>query len=348
MARGGLVMVVREECPKSTEELAEVVRREQTVICGASGPFSMPTPYLEAIRSKSTERLNRGLPDDLKLDSSEIDTSQLPAPESYVHIKMSELSSITKLSKEDLVVSVQAGMSLGRLQDELAEHDLCLPVSLQSGYPGQEDSDEFDAGTWLMDINPLEWYVNFDLPHGNESLHGSWRDWILGMTVVLADGTIAKAGSSVVKNVAGYDLHRFLIGARGTLGIVTELTLKVLPRKTLLPCPVQFSPKVRAGNGPALIDAKIGIHRVPRSEFQQAMEFYGGRALAWDSETGTIWADLNHDESSPGISGGWVVRRFCGPRNLEVADPAMVKLMRRAKEVFDPGHKLNPGAMGIF
>jgi glycolate oxidase FAD binding subunit len=62
--------------------------------------------------------------------------------------------------------------------------------------------------------------------------YGSLRDLIIGMTIVLADGTIARTGGKVVKNVAGYDLHKLMTGAFGTLGVITEVTFRLhsIPR----------------------------------------------------------------------------------------------------------------------
>ena len=57
--------------------------------------------------------------------------------------------------------------------------------------------------------------------------YGSLRDLVLGMTIVLADGTIARSGGKVVKNVAGYDLPKLLTGSFGTLGIITEVTFRL-------------------------------------------------------------------------------------------------------------------------
>ena len=59
--------------------------------------------------------------------------------------------------------------------------------------------------------------------------YGSLRDLIIGMTIVLADGTIAKSGGKVVKNVAGYDLHKLMTGAFGTLGAIAEVTFRLHP-----------------------------------------------------------------------------------------------------------------------
>jgi glycolate oxidase FAD binding subunit len=59
--------------------------------------------------------------------------------------------------------------------------------------------------------------------------YGGLRDLVIGMTIVLADGTIARAGGKVVKNVAGYDLPKLLTGSFGTLGIITEATFRLHP-----------------------------------------------------------------------------------------------------------------------
>lgn len=74
--------------------------------------------------------------------------------------------------------------------------------------------------------------------------HGAWRDWVLGVQLVLADGMIAKAGSLAVKNVAGYDIHKFLVGTRGTLAVVTEVILRTAPLASL-PMPQTLEPSQR-------------------------------------------------------------------------------------------------------
>jgi glycolate oxidase FAD binding subunit len=58
------------------------------------------------------------------------------------------------------------------------------------------------------------------------------RDLLIGLTVILADGSIVRGGGKVVKNVAGYDLPKLVIGSFGTLGVVVEATFKLRPRPT--------------------------------------------------------------------------------------------------------------------
>ena len=59
--------------------------------------------------------------------------------------------------------------------------------------------------------------------------YGGLRDLIIGMTVVLADGAIAKSGGKVVKNVAGYDIHKLMTGSFGTLGVVAQVSFRLHP-----------------------------------------------------------------------------------------------------------------------
>ncbi|MGB6744343.1 MAG: FAD-binding oxidoreductase, partial [Terracidiphilus sp.] len=89
--------------------------------------------------------------------------------------------------------------------------------------------------------------------------YGGLRDLIIGMTVVLADGTIAKTGGKVVKNVAGYDLHKLMTGSFGTLGVIAGVNFRLHPLETQTrtwsaetPDAAQFEAPLRA-----LLDSQI-------------------------------------------------------------------------------------------
>lgn len=111
----------------------------------------------------------------------------------------------------DLTATVEAGMPLARLQSELAAEGQWLAVDPPHDHAtvgGVFAAD--DAGP-----RRLRW--------------GTLRDLVIGCTVVLAEGTVAHSGGEVIKNVAGWDLARLLCGSHGTLGLVTELTVRLHP-----------------------------------------------------------------------------------------------------------------------
>ena len=111
----------------------------------------------------------------------------------------------------DQIVRVQAGVKLQDLQENLAESDQMLGVD-----PPEEGATV--GGTVAANSS------------GPRRLrYGTIRDLIIGVKVVLADGTVAKAGGKVVKNVAGYDLSKLFTGSLGTLGVIAEANFRLHP-----------------------------------------------------------------------------------------------------------------------
>jgi len=158
------------------------------------------------------------------------------------------------------------------------------------------------------------------------------------MKVVTADGTVVKCGSKAVKNVAGYDVQKLMIGARGTLGLIAEVTLKTFPLKALPRSEVEFiSPELHAN----------WIQRVLPSDFDAALQSAKGHLTALDPRSSSLWAYVSTDEPLQRFDYDWVLRAGCGSKNLELMDPTVIRLMKRAKELFDPSGKLNPGEMGV-
>jgi glycolate oxidase FAD binding subunit len=114
----------------------------------------------------------------------------------------------------DQVVRVQAGIKLQDLQERLAGSDQMLGL----------DPVEKDAGATVGGVVA----ANSSGPRRHR--YGTIRDLIIGITVVLSDGTVAKAGGKVVKNVAGYDLSKLFTGSLGTLGVIAECNFRLHPR----------------------------------------------------------------------------------------------------------------------
>jgi glycolate oxidase FAD binding subunit len=111
----------------------------------------------------------------------------------------------------DLTVTVEAGIHLSALNERLAGHGQMLALDP----PGDPTVGAAVAG---------------DLFGPRAYRYGRARDLVLGVTVVLADGTVANAGGTVVKNVAGYDLAKLVCGSHGRLGLVARASLRLHPR----------------------------------------------------------------------------------------------------------------------
>jgi glycolate oxidase FAD binding subunit len=114
----------------------------------------------------------------------------------------------------DQVVRVQAGLKLEDLQEQLATADQMLGL----------DPPERTLGATVGGIVA----ANSSGPRRYQ--YGTIRDLIIGITVVLPDGTVAKAGGKVVKNVAGYDLSKLFTGSLGTLGVIATCNFRLHPR----------------------------------------------------------------------------------------------------------------------
>ncbi|MBE1534958.1 FAD-binding oxidoreductase [Actinomadura algeriensis] len=123
----------------------------------------------------------------------------------------------------DLVATAQAGTPLERLGEELAGKGQRLALDVP--IPGSTVGGTIAAGA----AGPLR------------TLYGTPRNLVIGLTIVRADGQVAKSGGKVVKNVAGYDLGRLFCGSYGTLGLIVEATFRLHPIPTAhayVTCPV--------------------------------------------------------------------------------------------------------------
>jgi len=134
-------------------------------------------------------------------------------PRQYdVAVDMTSLDHILAYDPGDLTLSVEPGVRLAKLADVLAEHRQFLPLTVPFW------NRTTVGGTIASGVDsPLRQF------------YGTVRDYVLGMEFVTGDGAIAKSGGRVVKNVAGYDLHKLMIGASGTLGVIAKINLRTFP-----------------------------------------------------------------------------------------------------------------------
>jgi len=133
--------------------------------------------------------------------------------EKVLSFDLSALHRLLEHKAEDMTATVDAGMTLSELQRELGKRGQWLPVD-------PPNAERLSIGALLA--------TNASGPR--RFGFGTARDFLIGMTAVLADGRVIHAGGKVVKNVAGYDLMKLFIGSRGSLGVIVEATFKILPR----------------------------------------------------------------------------------------------------------------------
>ena len=122
------------------------------------------------------------------------------------------LDRVTEYAPGDLVVVAEAGVPIETLQQQLSEHGQMLAL------------DAPEPGATLGGV------VSANASGPRRLRYGTVRDLLIGVTVVLANGTVAHSGGKVVKNVAGYDLGKLYTGAHGGLGVVVSTTWRLHPR----------------------------------------------------------------------------------------------------------------------
>jgi glycolate oxidase len=150
-----------------------------------------------------------------------------------IAVSFERMTRILEVRPEDLTARVEPGVVTGAFQAEVEKHGLFYPP----------DPNSLDSCT--LGGNVAE---NAGGPRALK--YGVTREYVLGLEVVLPTGEILRTGRRTIKGVAGYDLTGLFVGSEGTLGIVTEITLKLLPRPrqvaTALVCFRDLSAAARA------------------------------------------------------------------------------------------------------
>ncbi|HTX30016.1 MAG TPA: FAD-binding oxidoreductase [Solirubrobacteraceae bacterium] len=226
-----------------------------------------------------------------------------------LQIRTAKLDRIVEHNAGDLTAVLEAGVPLAKAQQQFATSSQMLALD---PYLGPEHEATIGGIIATADAGPLR------------HRYGAPRDLILGVTVALSDGTIARSGGKVIKNVAGYDLGKLFCGSLGTLGMILSVNVRLhpLPAVTLTTLGVATDPDTaaraahdltaaplelealdvawRGGRG-GILARCAGVQSRRRAEMTAAlMSDAGLRDVEVTDDDAELWARQRSGQRSPG------------------------------------------------
>ena len=165
---------------------------------------------------------------------------QVQAVNGGICIDLSQMNTVLEVNNEDLDCRVQAGVTRRQLNQYLHDTGLFFPVD-----PGADTSIGGMAATRASGTNAVK--------------YGTMRENVMGLTVVTANGEIIKTGTRARKSSAGYDLTKLFVGSEGTLGIITEIQLRLYGLTEAISAAIVNFPDVRSAAEATILTIQMGI-----------------------------------------------------------------------------------------
>jgi D-lactate dehydrogenase (cytochrome) len=258
---------------------------------------------------------------------------QVNAIHGGIAIDLSRMNQVTRISAEDLDATVEAGITRSQLNRKANGLGLMFSVD-----PGADASLGGMASTRASGTTSVR--------------YGTMRENVLGLTVVLADGRVIRTGSRARKSSAGYDLTHLFLGAEGTLGVITELTLKLHPLPEAVSAAVCAFDTLKGAIQTVIEIIQLGVPAA-RMELmdEKAIEAVNRRSGTTYSVAPTIFFEFHaaserhasdHASMAQTLAGEHGGRAFQWATRLEDRE----KLWQARHEAYYASLALRPGAKG--
>ena len=258
---------------------------------------------------------------------------QVNAPQGGISIDFRDMNRVLAVHAEDLDCVVEPGITRKALNEHLRDQGLFFPVD-----PGADASLGGMASTRCSGTNAVR--------------YGTMKDNVLSLTVVLANGEVISTARRAKKSSAGYDLTRLIVGAEGTLGVITALTLKLSGIPEAISSGVCPFPSVEAACQAAILTIQSGIP-VARIELLDALQVRASNAYSKLTLPETPMLFLEFHGSEAGVAEqsqrfGAIAKEFGGgPFDWATRAEDRTRLWQARHDAYWSGRALRPGA-GVF